>query len=455
MNGPIERFLFAKVELWLLLLTALIGLACMIGFGTLVDRGLRSPEQSGHLERLAVRIAHAPSALFELRSYQPPQQARESRFEGQAGLSFASGAGAAAEDGYLLLSRYDSQARRFVVELVDLNRRVTIHRYAPDIAALNALSRLDRRFVNLERDKAPDRYRMVHPFLTADGGLIFQDDSPLVAIDVCSNVKWTLDGVFHHSIEQDADGNFWAPETIWPPVTEGVAEFFLESGITQISPQGRVLFRRSIAQILSDNGMRHLVFGRPYLDDPFHLNDIQPVLSDGPYWRRGDLFLSLRHLSMVLLYRPSTNRIIWSQQGPWSFQHDVSVVDDHTISVFNNNTESRASGEVVNGTNDLVSYDFSTGRVYSPFRAAFQALDIRTVTEGRGAVLANGDAFVEETDYGRIVRLSPAGQERWRYVNAGERGAPYLLGWSRYLDGASYRAVVSRIQAAQCGGSRT
>ena len=48
-----------------------------------------------------------------------------------------------------------------------------------------------------------------------------------------------------------------------------------------------------------------------YLDDGLHLNDIQPALTDSPYWKKGDLFLSLRHKSLILLYRPSTGKIIW------------------------------------------------------------------------------------------------------------------------------------------------
>ena len=72
-------------------------------------------------------------------------------------------------------------------------------------------------------------------------------------------------------------------------------------------------------------------------DDPIHLNDIEPVRKDGPYWRKGDLFLSLRSPSTVMLYRPSTNKVIWRKDGPWSKQHDVDILDDHRISIFNNN----------------------------------------------------------------------------------------------------------------------
>ena len=57
--------------------------------------------------------------------------------------------------------------------------------------------------------------------------------------------------------------------------------------------------------------MIHRIFSQDsFKSDPTHLNDIQPVLKDGPYFKKGDLFLSLKFLSMVILYRPETNKII-------------------------------------------------------------------------------------------------------------------------------------------------
>ena len=56
---------------------------------------------------------------------------------------------------------------------------------------------------------------------------------------------------------------------------------------------------------------------------------------DGKFWKSGDVFLSLRNQSMILLYRPSTNKIIWKGTGPFFRQHDVDVLNDHKISIFN------------------------------------------------------------------------------------------------------------------------
>ena len=71
--------------------------------------------------------------------------------------------------------------------------------------------------------------------------------------------------------------------------------------------------RYTVPQIFIDNGLEYLLFahGNDYEKDPIHLNDIQPINVDGEFWSKGDVFLSIRNQSMVLLYRPSTNKIIW------------------------------------------------------------------------------------------------------------------------------------------------
>ena len=193
--------------------------------------------------------------------------------------------------------------------------------------------------INLARDRNLRRYLFHGSFATEDGGLIFQSYSPLVKIDACSRLVWINDeDLFHHSIERDDSGMFWVPTDQEPVTIKGVPKKFHDNSIAMVTPDGKLLMNRSVSQILIDNGLAHLLFwGDGSFPDPIHLNDIEPVRKDGPYWRKGDLFLSLRNPSTVMLYRPSTNKVIWHKTGPWSKQHDVDILDDHRISIFNNN----------------------------------------------------------------------------------------------------------------------
>ena len=64
--------------------------------------------------------------------------------------------------------------------------------------------------------------------------------------------------------------------------------------------------------------------------------------------------MSLRHQSMVLLYRPSTNVIVWKGVGPFFHQHDVDILDEHKIAIFNNNSKDFINGDMVDGYNEVI-----------------------------------------------------------------------------------------------------
>ena len=167
--------------------------------------------------------------------------------------------------------------------------------------------------------------------------------------------------------------------------------------------------------------------------DPIHLNDIQPVNYDSQYWKKGDVFLSLRHQSMVLLYRPSTNQIIWKKTGPFFHQHDIDILDNHRISIFNNNSKNFVDGGVVDGHNEVIIYDFKTNEYSSYLKDSLIENDVRTITEGRSQILPNGDLIIEESNFARTLYFNTDGSLRWSHVNRAEDGSVYIVGWSRIL----------------------
>ena len=77
--------------------------------------------------------------------------------------------------------------------------------------------------------------------------------------------------------------------------------------------------------------------------DPIHIKDIHPAKFDSNHWKKGDLFISLGHQSMIILFRPSTQQIIWKLSKEIFHQHDVNILNSHEISIFNNNSLNTAS----------------------------------------------------------------------------------------------------------------
>ena len=73
--------------------------------------------------------------------------------------------------------------------------------------------------------------------------------------------------------------------------------------------------------------------------DPFHFNKVDvltdELAADYPMFEGGDLLVSLRQLNLVLVLRPSEERILWWRYGLTSRQHDATFIDG-AIEVFNN-----------------------------------------------------------------------------------------------------------------------
>ena len=443
--------MFKKIEIWILYLVILFSILFAFSFGVLVRQDINGETKFGKIDisllsKPAAYISSLPSQFIKMilkpnanRVYDPWDEFRY--FYNQYGFEGTPNT----QKSYLLLSRYDGDLEEGIVELVDLTNFKVLHTWNPDIDAFNDLVEQIDEFEYLERDDNNRRKTLMHPQLAKDGGLLFGWNSPLRKIDKCSNLIFqnTID-IFHHTIEIDSEGNIWAPIHKYPQsiAAEKVGretfaeDGFLDDAIVKLDPDGKVLYEKSVAQIFIENGMEYILFSVGNLifnKDPIHLNDIQPVNFDGEYWKKGDLFLSLRHQSMVLLYRPSSNKIIWKGIGPFSHQHDVDVLDDHRISIFNNNSKIFKDGRSVDGHNQVIIYDFKKNKYTSYFSDSLVENDVRTPKEGLSEILPNKELLIEESHYARLLYFNSDGSLRWTHVNRGSDGNIYRVGWSRIL----------------------
>jgi len=421
-----------KIELWVLCLAGLLSLLLAIGTGILVRQELVGGKL-GFISKGVVFLAELPQNLNKYLGFD--LIVGEQRFIGIKGFQGKS----LEEETYLLLSKYDGDTERSVVELIDLRSFEVKKTWRPDIKQINSLVDNSRpEFENIQITRHAKRYLIFHPFLTEDGGLIFQGNySPLVKIDKNSQLVWqNQEDAFHHSIEQDHEGNFWVPSSIYPYRVDKKyigSEYgnYLDDAITKVSADGEILFQKSVSNIFIENNLKFWLFAGER--DPIHLNDIQPVLTDGPYWKQGDVFLSLPYRLMIVLYRPSTNKIIWKGVGFSSRQHDVDILNDHSISIFNNNAFIFYDDNGVDHHNEVVIYNFKTDSYSKYLQESLEQHDVRTISEGRSQILDNGDLFIEEQNYGRLLYFNKDASVQWQYVNRADDGNIYLVEWSRIL----------------------
>lgn len=364
------------------------------------------------------------------------------------GFTYASSA--VDRSGYLLVSAWEDGPDQALVKLVRIRDGRVLHRWVPDIKEVMAVANSvvnDRVHAQAKLRFLKSNTLLIHPLLLSDGSLIFQTGA-IFKIDKDGHMVWIRKAMSHHSLEQDADGMIWSCS-------------YNESGrhadkyrmtddvIVRLSPDdGRVLFQKSVFEILMENGYnRGEFFICPMSDrkqsylDYIHLNDIQPAVTDTPYWKKGDLFLSLRNQNLVLLYRPSTNRIIWQQNGPWLRQHDVCIIDSSKIGVFGNNIieAERYDDSFVDGHNVQYVYDFSTRSLSTPYDTLFSTLAIKTRTQGRSRILPDGHIFVEDTNEGRTL-LGDRQKAVWTFVDGIDAKRLRVTGWNRYLTEEEFSA---------------
>ncbi len=445
-----QNFLFRKVELWIVFALFILGLIGFVGFASVVLETERGNDRFGALGQSALAVAEVPKTIRQVMKNVDPRVAlRTNRFETSGGWRLEDGVDGLPEDGYLLLSRFDGATESALVELFDLRDFSLRYSWRPDADAL---------FSDVSpvpgRDEKWNSYffEAVHPILLPDGHLIIKDhETPLFRVDHCARKVWTEQShIYHHSTALDAGGALWVPVHIQPPNQKNGPNF-REDGLAQLSLDGGILKVHSLPDIFERNGLiAHVFTAGAFRDDPFHLNDIEPVLADGPFWKAGDLFLSLHHLSMVVLYRPGTDQILWMKQGPWLGQHDIDVLDDHRVSIFDNNVINRGHGGRVAGVNRIAVVDFASGETTYPYQAAMENAQVATFSEGLSEFTPGGNLVVEEENSGRLVIFSRTGRLLATFVNRAEAEGEkvFTLSWSRVIDRETGDAALAAIERA-------
>lgn len=252
-----------------------------------------------------------------------------------------------------------------------------------------------------------------HVLPTENGELILIHTHPnqLVKIDAGGNILWRNDSVaFHHSIEKNHDGYLWTCGSLRQGIHQNIrfedtTQSYRDELLVKVDPKnGRILESHSLTKIFLENRMDGRAFGMHEGIDPFHLNDIQPVLNDGPYWEQGDLWLSLRNQSSLVLYSPGTGKIKRIVEGPFIIQHDVDIIDSQRIAFFDNHSSLMMNytrlPETPHRMNYLsysrhVIYDLADSSYSYPYRAIMEKEGILSTVGAHTELLSDGSIFIE------------------------------------------------------------
>lgn len=331
----------------------------------------------------------------------------------------------------LILPRYEHSLNRSLVEIIDLNNFEVIHTYNHNIDQMIDEVKNIAEFPRLKIDNSPVRFEYQHPLLLNDGSFV-SIFGPAYKIDFCSNLQWINDEeIFSHSQMLDHEGKIWVRGKMNPNskyVKKFLINDYLDDSIFKINTDGKIIFSKSVTEILIENKLidKNILYSGT---DPIHLNDIEPAFSDTEHWKQGDLFLSLRNLSSIIHYRPTTNEVINYITGPFAQQHDVDIISRNEISIFNNN-----NFLVNNQNSEVLIYDFKSKKFKNLFNEQLQKENLKTLTGGLSHIFNDGALMVEEQNHGRIILFNNSGEKEWEFVNKDKNGDIGLISWSRIIE---------------------
>lgn len=346
------------------------------------------------------------------------------------------------DSGYLLLPRYSQEHAQKIVELVRLSDFKVLHTWVPDVESFLKAYRPGMG----DECQSVDYFTATHAFLFPNGDIVTHSKSPLSCFDREGKLKWMWNRdskkVAHHAIEMDHHGNLIVTANLrtFPEYAEDQSpneranfQTYAPDGVAVVSPAtGEIIKEFLISDILDSNGYGALLLNSYHsgCTDPLHLNDAEPVLADVGIMKQGDLVISLRNVSTIFVYRPSTNQIIWLRTGPWFQQHDPRVLPEGRISVFSNNSYPELSAMQAE-TSDVYIIDPATNQYETPYHDIMKKMQVFTFEQGRSRILPDGDLIVEQTIGSRILRLT-RDKPIWEYVNRTREGYVGNINWSRY-----------------------
>ena len=249
-------------------------------------------------------------------------------------------------------------------------------------------------------------------------------DSPWgVKFDKDSNVLWKFVDNVHHDMDVERDGSivtlthaFRSTAEVPYIYAERNTSYVLDDYLVQLSPDGAVVKKVSILDALAKSPHHDML--RVIEDfewDPLHANSVDVIGAD--FARRhsfaaaGQVLVSLRSRDAVVIVDMETEMVTWASYGPFHRQHDAVALDNGHLLLFDNR------GHVgPGGPTRIIEMDPETLEIDWTF-AGNESEWLYSRTRGTQQCLPNDNCLITESDGGRILEVTRAGQVVWEFRN--------------------------------------
>lgn len=250
----------------------------------------------------------------------------------------------------------------------------------------------------------------------------------LVKLDRDSNVVWSYLQPAHHDFDIAPDGSIYVltQEIVEEPLAslDHLASPRLDDFLVILSPEGEELRKIPLLAAVDRSDYRQILFGISSfaLADALHTNSVHVITEEEarvfPFGKAGQVLVSFREPSAIGVIDLEQEKLVWAVKGYWAAQHDPHILENGNILLFDNKghfnrPEGRSRALEFDPKTMTLVWQY-TGTAESPLES-----DIRSYTQR----LPNGNTLITESNGGRILEVTGAGELVWEYVNP-VRGGP-------------------------------
>jgi len=245
-----------------------------------------------------------------------------------------------------------------------------------------------------------------HPVVILnDGSLVYTINDNRYGLRIirqsfCGEVIWSKEKPYHHSISLDHNENLWTSnaEKSFVLLNKDNGEIIKEILLKDVFEKNRNLGIFNFHINLPENNS--------ITDDPFHLNDVEPLKFNTNKFKKGDLLISFRNSNLVFVLDQNSLDVKWWTIGNTIRQHDPDWHQNY-ITIFDNSmrnnellSEKKFMSRIVRidpvTNKSKVLYDGDKHNAYSVIRGNHQIINDKFIlstisSQGRALILDNNE----------------------------------------------------------------
>lgn len=422
-----------RLPLWLFLLCFLCWTLFTVAFGWVVRNNLVGNNRAGALGDAAVVVASFPSltkealsTLLDLSTGDYKDKAIRTPQKGvdYSGFKPIATVPGLSLPGILVRAGRDQPMRgwRILSGAFSLNGQIenAVLLISPDLMVIRAI-KLNESQIGASVPE-PKYRKIVHGVeVSRDGSTVFAFDGgiSLQRFDACGKRLWAIPGYYSHAVTEDA-----AKQGVWTvrdkqDGSAAVVRFAIADGkilqtitmrdIIDANPNIGILTLRMLRA--NDLGTNKRNTQGKWLNEPFHLNDVEPLptaIADRfENFEAGDLLISARSLNLLFVLDPKTLHVKWWRVGATEHQHDPDWMANGEISVLNNRMGRDYSEIKAINPSAFRTHTLLDGRKH----------DFYTRIRGKHQVFEDGRIVVTSPQQGRAFEVDGNGKETLEIVN--------------------------------------